>query len=273
MNYYNTLGIDKSASQDDIKRAYRKLASQHHPDKGGDVKRFQEIEEAYRTLSDPDKRAQYDNPPQQNFNFGGMPPSFEDIFAHAFGGNHPFADMFGRRNQPQRNRNLNMGIEISLEDAYAGKELLANVRLPSGKEQVIEVKIPPGIRDNTTMRLSGLGDDSNHQAPRGDLHITVHVLPHSFFARDNDDLIKELEVSCIDAMIGKKIMVDTIDSKTLEVNIAPGTQPNQLLSLYGYGMPNMHDNRMKGRLLLKVKITIPTFLTDEQKQALETLFK
>ena len=188
MDYYNILGVSKQAGADEIKKAYRKLASQHHPDKGGDTKKFQEVEEAYRTLSDPEKRQQYDNPQPQfgggGFG-GGVPPGFEDIFS-AFGGG-PFGDMFGRRQQPQRNKTLNMQTNVSLEEAFSGKNLMATVVLPSGKEQLIDVKIPAGIQDGVTLRLSGMGDDSIPNIPRGDIHLTVHVQPHSTFIRQGDD--------------------------------------------------------------------------------------
>lgn len=269
MNHYQTLGVDKSASSDDIKRAYRKLASQHHPDKGGDVKRFQEIEEAYRILSDPNTRQEYDNPRPQFHQ--GHPQGFDDIFSHFFGGNHPFVDMFDRRNV-RRNKNLNINASISLEDAFYGKDLLANLKLPSGKEQVLEIKIPPGIRENTTMRLQGIGDDSIPNMPRGDILLTVQIFDHEKFKRENDDLIIDLDISCIDAMLGKTIDIETIDNKLLQIQIQPGTQHGQLLAVQGHGMPNMRDPRFKGRLLINVNVTIPKFLNDEQIEALKKLF-
>jgi len=272
-DFYQTLGISKNASPDEIKKAYRKMASQHHPDKGGDTAKFQEIEEAYRTLSDPGKRQQYDNP-QPQFNGGGhfgggVPPGFEDIF-NAFGGG-PFGDMFGRRQQPQRNRTLNMQTSITLEEAFSGKNLMATVVLPSGKEQLIDVKIPAGVQDGITLRLSGMGDDSVPNIPRGDIHLTVHVQPHSTFIRQGDDLIRSVDVSCIDAMLGKSLTVDTIDGKTLEIAVKPGTQPGQMLAANGYGMPNVNDNRFKGRMLVQLNITIP-ILTDYQSDVIKQLF-
>ena len=274
MDHYSTLGVAKTATPDEIKKAYRKLASQHHPDKGGDTAKFQEIEEAYRTLSDPEKRAQYDNPqPQFNGGFGGMPPGFEDIFAQAFGGGgNPFGNMFGRRQQPQRNRTMNLNATISLEDAFNGKEILATIKLPSGSEQVIEIKIPPGVGDGTVLRLANMGDDTYPNIPRGDIHLTVVITQHPVFSRQGDDLIRNIEITCVEAMLGKIIQVDTLDGKTLEVKLNPGTQPGQLMSAQGYGMPSMRDPRFKGRLLMNINVTVPKFLTDEQKQALEKVF-
>lgn len=273
IDYYKILGVNKTADAEEIKRAYRKLAFTHHPDKGGDTAKFQEIQEAYGVLGDPQKRAEYDNPPQQGFNqFGGAPQGFEDIFAafHNMGG--PFSNFFHSR-QPQRNRNLNIQTTITLEEAFHGKDLMANVKLPSGKDQLIEVKIPPGINNGTTLRLSGMGDDSHPSLPRGDIHLTINIAQHSKFIRQDDDLIGTLEISAIDAMLGKTVQIETIDGKTLEVKIAPGTQPNKTLSVSGYGMPSMRDSRFRGRLLINLTIKIPTDLTTEQKDLLSKHFQ
>ena len=275
-DYYQTLGVDRGASQDDIKRAYRGLASKHHPDKGGDTVKFQEIQAAYATLSDPQKKEEYDNPrPQFHGGGGGMPPGFEDIFSHMFGGGgSPFGDMFGqRRPQPVRNRNLNLQTQITLEEAFHGKELIATIQLPSGRDQVLEVKIPAGVSDGITLRLAGMGDDSVGNTPRGDIHLSVHVMPHRVYQRQGDDLVKLLSVSCLDAIIGKSVQFDTIDGRTLEVTIAPGTQHGQTLAVQGYGMPNMANAYMKGRLLLNINITVPTNLTDSQKELIKQIVK
>lgn len=274
-DYYNILGVAKSATADEIKKAYRKLASQHHPDRGGDTKKFQEIQVAYDTLSDPQKRAQYDNPQPQFDGFrehGGMPPGFEDMINQMFGGGQ-FGDMFGRRQQPVRNRTLNLQTQITLEDAYNGKDLVANVRLPSGRDQTLEVKIPPGIKNGVTLRLAGMGDDSISNVPRGDIHLTVNVLPHRIFKREEDDLIMDISINCFEAVLGKKIEFDTIDGKILETNIPAGIQPGQTLNVQGYGMPNMSNPLMRGRLLININITIPTTLTSDQKDALRKIIQ
>lgn len=273
-DYYQTLGVDRSASQDDIKRAYRGLASKHHPDKGGDTVKFQEIQAAYATLSDPQKREEYNNPrPQFHGGGGGMPPGFEDIFSQMFGGGgHPFGDMFGqRRAAPARNRTLNLQTDISLEEAFHGKELIANIQLPSGREQVLEVKIPPGVSDGTTLRLAGMGDDSVPNAPRGDIHLSVRVRPHPDYQRQGDDLVRALPVNCLDAILGKTMQFDTLDGRTLEIVIPAGTQHGQILAVAGYGMPNMANHFMKGRLLLQINITIPTNLTETQKELVKQI--
>jgi DnaJ-class molecular chaperone len=272
-DYYSILGVAKDATADEIKKAYRKLASQHHPDKGGDTARFQEIQTAYDTLSDPQKRAHHDNPQPQFNQFGGMPPGFEDMINQMFGGGAGFGDLFGRRPQPVRNRTLNLQTQISLEDAYHGKDLVANVRLPSGRDQTLEVKIPPGIRNGVTLRLAGMGDDSVSNVPRGDIHLTVNILPHKLYKREEDELIMDVSINCFEAVLGKKIEFNTIDGKTLETNIPAGIQPGQTLNVQGYGMPNMTNPLMKGRLLININITIPTTLTVDQKEALRKIIQ
>lgn len=275
-DHYATLGVTKSATQDEIKKAFRKLASQHHPDKGGDTKKFQEIQAAYDTLGDPEKRAAYDNPQPQfqgnPFGGGGVPPGFEDVFSQMFGGGNPFGDIFGRRHQqPQRNRNLSLQTLISLEDAHSGKELTVSVMLPSGREQICEIKIPRGIQDGTTLRLAGMGDDSIPNVPRGDIHLTVGIRPHAVFQRQGDDLIRRLEVNALDAILGKTYTIETIDKRVLEIKVNPGTQPGTMMAAHGYGMPNMNDNRFIGRMLIQVEVKIPTNLTEEQLSKLREI--
>ena len=274
VDYYNALGVQKGATDEEIKKAYRKLAMKHHPDRGGDQAEFQKIQEAYATLSDPQKRQQYDNPAPQGFHqFGGMPPGFEDIMSQMFGGGGGFNDIFGRRAQPVRNRTMNLHTQVTLEEAFHGKELIATIQLPSGREQLLEVKIPAGIRNGTVLRLSGMGDDSVSNVPRGDIHLTVDVMPHRKFRRENDDLVMTVDITCFDAVLGKTIQFETIDGKTLETTIPAGLQPKQTMAVQGHGMPNMSNPLLKGRLLIEFNITIPRTLTDEQKEALRKIIQ
>ena len=267
-DFYSVLGVTRNSSQDDIKLAYRKLASKHHPDRGGDTKKFQQIEEAYRTLSDPQTRAQYDNPQPQ---FSGQEFDFSDLFRN-FGGFGPFGDPFSNaRGRQHRNRNINLETVITLEEAFHGKELMASVTLPTGKDQVVNIKIPAGIQDNTTLRLSGMGDDSIPGVPRGDIHLTIKLAHHPKFAREGDDLIVEQSLPIWSAILGDTIFVTTIEGKKLEVTIPAGTQLDQIMAIQGAGMPNMRDERFKGRLLIRLKFDIPTTLTDEQKEQIRKI--
>lgn len=267
-NFYSILGVEKTATQDEIKQAYRKLASKHHPDKGGETAKFQELQGAYETLSDPTKRATYDNPqPSMNgFHFnGGNGHGFEDIF-------RGFGDIFGQQNRAPVNRVITVQATITLEDAFHGKSIVANLTLPSGKNQLIEVNVPPGIHDGTTLRLAELGDDTVANAPRGDIHLTIRVLQHALFHRQDDDLIHLVTVNCIEAMLGKIITVESIDKKILEIKIVAGTQPGQVFALRDSGMPVVHQNGARGRMLLKVNISIPTDISDSQKSLLSQFF-
>lgn len=264
-DYYKILGIDRSASKEQIKAAYRKLASQHHPDRGGDTKTFQDIQAAYDTLSDPDKKDQYDNPQHPNLNnqFGDIPDFFKEFFNFTNFGPTNFKEY-----REARNKNLNLKVEISLEDAFFGKNIISNVKLPSGRDQLIDIKIPRGIPHNSTLRIHGIGDDSIKNIPKGDIFLTVDIKPHPIFKRLDDDLEVMVQLSCFEAILGKQLTIDTIDNKTLSVNVPPGTQHNQIFSVPNYGMFNNSRNS-RGRLFIKVNIAIPTNLSDEQKTILK----
>lgn len=272
-DFYNTLGVDRSADPETIKRAYRKLAAQHHPDRGGDTNRFQEIQAAYDTLSDPNKKAQYDNPQPQGFHFHfgqGFPGGVDAIFEQHFGHN-PFGQFFHR--QPQKNRTINLQVQIDLLDALKGKNFVANIRLPSGKEQLLDISIPPGVDNGTVVRISNIGDDSIANLPKGDVHLTIQIADHPVFKRQGINLIKTIDINCLDAMLGTSLDVETLDGNVLRVNVQPGTQHGQLLNLPNYGMPDINNRHIKGNLLLDVKIIIPTNLSDINKQLLRQIQK
>lgn len=268
MDYYNTLGINKDASPDEIKRAYRSLASKHHPDKGGDTAMFQKIQEAYATLSDPEKKAQYDNPAPEGFQqFGGMPQGFEQFF-HQFGPG--WGDIFGRQPR-QRNRNINLQTDITLEEAFAGKEVIASYRLSNHQERTFEVKIPPGVHDGVTLRISGAGDDSIRGMPPGDAMLSIRVIPHARLQRNGDDVVEQITISAWDAILGKDYTVKTVNNEELVIKIKEGTQPDSVLRVQGYGMPNMNNPKQRGNHMLVIKISIPNNLTEHQKNTLKSI--
>lgn len=267
-SYYDILGVGSSASPDDIKRAFRKLAIEKHPDRGGDVAEFQKISEAYEILKDPNKRAAYDNPQQnRGFSFDGVPPGFEDLFAN-FGGTfgRQFEEVFGFRPRYPKNHTLNLQASITLEEAYSGKEIVTNIKLPSGKEQIVNIKIPAGIQDGMTLRLAGIGDTSIAGAPPGDIHITIQVQPHRSFKRNGDNLHQELYIDAFEAMLGTTKVIQTIDGKSINIEIPSGTQPDAWLKFDGMGMPNVNDKRFRGAMVINLKITIPVLLTEHQKE-------
>lgn len=259
-NFYQTLGIDQGASQDEIKAAYRKLAMKHHPDRmGGDDSKFKEIQNAYAVLGDQQKRSEYDQMrmgggPQFRWNTGG--PGFQD-FADIFGGvppfgnRHPFGDIFGR--QIRKNRDLNIQCQITLLDAYNGKQLEASYRLPSGKQQHVVINIPAGIDHGSTIKYAGLGDDSVSQLQRGDLNVTVLVQSDPTYERRGHDLYTFLEVTPIEAMIGTKKFVTTINGAKLPIDIRAGVQDGVEFASGGHGFPIVNSDR-RGRFVTVIKI-------------------
>lgn len=262
-DFYETLGVPRNASQDDIKKAYRKLANKHHPDKGGDQAKFKDISVAYDTLGDPQKRADYDMGGHQNIHINsGNFNQFHDIFGNAFGFQFggpggPFQDIFGRPHGGQRrNRDLNIQCQVTLRDAYSGKQVEARYRMPSGKEQNVVINVPPGVDTGSTIRYPGLGDDSMPGMPRGDLNVTIVILPDPKFGRQGDDLYTDVEITPIEAMIGATKTVTTIDGRKLSFNINPGVETGTEYASSGMGFPNIHNGN-RGRFVAIVKIKTP----------------
>jgi curved DNA-binding protein len=262
---YQTLGVDPGASQDEIKSAYRKLAMKHHPDRmGGDDTKFKEIQNAYGILGDAQKKAEYDHQRQ----YGGGPQvrfhteGFQDI-ADIFGGrgpfgSHPFADIFGR--QIRRNRDLNIQCQITLVDSYNGKQLEASYKLPSGKHQTVVINVPAGIEHGSTIKYGGLGDDSVPNMPRGDLNVTIIVMPDARYERRGADLYTNLEVTPIEAMIGCKKIITTLGGSKLPVDVRPGVETGVEYASNGHGFPSVNSD-YRGKFIAVIKI-VPIPVTD-----------
>jgi curved DNA-binding protein len=269
MDYYNTLGISKSASEADIKAAYRKMAMKHHPDRGGDEKKFKEVTEAYETLSDPQKKQMFDmgvDPNAQHtsyrqgspFEFHFNTGNFEDVFSN-----------FGFGGRPVRkNKTLNVNIEVTLEDILKGKVIDAEIGIPSGSKRLVNIEVPPGIENGQQIRYRGMGEHTLKDVPPGDLIVNIMVREHSVFQRQGDMLMIKKFISPWDAILGTEITIETIDKKTLTIGIPAGTQPDTVLSCRGEGLPNMRT-KVRGNLLIKVQIEIPKNLNSEQKDAVE----
>lgn len=263
-DYYNILGVSESASPEEIKKAYRKLANQHHPDKGGDQAKFKDISVAYDTLSDPAKKSEYDMQRQGGTQFrfhtgnGGF-HEFNDIFGGGF-------DPFGHRSNPffgkrvPKNRDLNIRCQISLQDAFSGKQLEAQYQLPSGKVQNVVINVPAGINHGETIRYTGLGDDTYPQVPRGHLNVTIIIMPNSEFTRDGDDLYTAVEINPIEAMIGCRKQVKTITGNTMMLDIRAGVETGTEFASAGQGFPNVQTGQ-RGRFVSVIKIKTP-FITN-----------
>jgi curved DNA-binding protein len=260
-DHYQTLGVSPSASTDEIKKAYRKLANKHHPDKGGDQAMFKDISVAYDTLSDPQKKAEYDQMrmggPQVRFHTGGGGfQDFHDIFGggNPFGGS-PFGDMFGRR--VNRNRDLNIQCQITLLDSFQGKQLEANYNLPSGRPQTVVINVPAGVSHGETIRYTGLGDDSASHLPRGNLNVTIVIMPDPTFIRRGDDLYTTVNISPIEAMIGCRKKVKFITGSEKEIEIRPGIETGVEFASHGHGFDNPHTGG-KGRFVTVINIRTPS---------------
>lgn len=255
MDYYSILGIAKNATPQDIKKAYRKLAAQHHPDRGGNADKFKQVQEAYDILGDPAKRQQYDNPqPQYSFNsanFNQHPFDFEEIFAEAFG-----RHTHGFHRAPRKNRDITINADISLQDVYDGKILKSTFSLPSGRREEIEIKIPPGINDGQQIRYDSLGDDSIHGLPRGDLFVRVRIRRHPVWDKKGIDIHSSLQINVFDAILGCEVNINTPNNKQIILKVPKGTQNGTTFSINGYGIPNIKTGK-QGSAFVKILTKIP----------------
>lgn len=290
-DYYDVLGVSKNADQDELKRAYRKLAKKYHPDANKDdptaEERFKEVNEAYNVLSDPDQRRAYDQfgPNFRNFSggngagganpYGNVNVNFEDV---------PFEDIFGSifGNMGRRGasrgaggvdygpfggatpgRDIEHEITISLREAYEG-----TTRYITKDGRRIKVNIPAGANNGTKVRLSGEGERG--AGGTGDLYLIVNVQPDATFERDGDDLYVDVQVDAFTAMLGGTAKVPTME-RPVKVKIAPGSQSGLKLRLTGKGMPKLKHKGEHGNLYARVQLTVPDNLTDEQRRLVEQL--
>ena len=265
MDYYSILGVSKNASEKELKQAYKKMSMQHHPDRGGDEAKFKEVNEAYSTLKDPQKRAEYDNPQRYTqtqgnpFAHGG----FEDMFSSMFGQGFRQPHQNSRRNQ-----DVKLKVVVDFYELFVGKNVIATYRLRNGQEKSVDIAIPPGIRNGDTIKFVGLGDNSIPSAPAGDLYIIVSVENRTKWRRDGDSIYGTIDVNCLELIIGTKKQIATPDRRNIELNIRQNTKNGTTLSIKGYGLPNVH-NHEKGNLYITVNATIPQDLNEEQIQKIK----
>lgn len=258
-DHYTTLGVPRDALEDDLKKAFRKLALELHPDRNPGNKeaeeRFKAVNVAYETLKDPQKRAAYD----QSLNgsrfagngtgFGGF--SFEDLFAH----------MTGRQRQPV-NADITLGYSLSLQEAFTGKSVDVTINEADGP-RVITVQIPRGIDSGQRVRVAGAGRTDLKDLPPGDLYVHVQVRSDTQFDRFGQNLAMPVDIPAFDAMLGCEREVRTIEGTLVRVSIPAGVQHGQRVRLSGHGMPVPGTVADRGDLILVVDVDVPTNLPDD----------
>jgi curved DNA-binding protein len=298
-DYYDSLGVNKNASEEELKRAYRKLAMKYHPDRNPNKKeaeeRFKEINEAYAVLSDKEKRKQYDTFGKEGFHqrftqediFRGF--DFDDILSSLFGGRgkresrfggrggFDFGDMFAGQGgyqtmgrMPQKGEDVLYELSISLEEAASGGEKRISYR-KNGKVEEVSVKIPRGIASGKKLRLTGKGMQGKNGGPPGDLYLEISVGEHPLFIREGDDLTVEKEINFSEAVLGTTIEVPTLEGKK-SVKIPPGTQSHTKMRLKGLGLPHFQKEG-KGDEYVKLIIKVPKKVTEKSKGLIQELAK
>lgn len=304
---YEILGVSRTASADEIKKAYRKLAKQYHPDRNPDdpaaEEKFKEVQHAYSVISDKEKRAKYDQfgevgagdfrttpGGEQVYTWGGGSQvnveDLEELFG-AFGGggrSNPFESFFGqggagrrtRRTPPVRGADLQRRINLSFEQAIKGVTIEVDVQRDSGgrgrngrKRQTLEVSIPPGVEDGGRIRIRGKGQPGANGGPDGDLFLICAIRPHDYFKRSGRDVILETPVTMTEAALGCKIDVPTLDGP-VTVTVPAGTSSGAKLRLKGRGAP-AHSGHAAGDQIVVVRVVVPKDPTAKQKELLESL--
>jgi curved DNA-binding protein len=291
-NYYQTLGVEKSASEAEIKKAYRKLAMQYHPDRNqGDKKaedKFKEVNEAYAVLSDPEKRKQYDMFGDQGFHqryssedifrgfdFGSIFDEFglggnrDNIFSHIFGAN--FGDGRGGYGGPERGQDVSYPLEIGFMDAYNGGERKIAFSLSDGVKRDLTVKIPAGIGTGARLRVSGKGAESRRGGPAGDLYIDIKVAEHPDFKREGHDIIATLPLKVSEAFLGTSREIATpVGNK--KIKVPEGVKPGTKIRLKGLGFPESPGGSTRGDMFVVTQIEVPDGkLSGKQKEAIAML--
>jgi curved DNA-binding protein len=296
-DYYQILGVNKNASDEEIKRAYRKLAMKYHPDKNPNKKeaeeRFKEINEAYAVLSDKEKRKQYDTYGAEGFRqrftqediFRGF--DFDEILSGLFGGRgkrefryggrggFDFGDFFGGQGayqdmgrMAQKGEDILYELSISLEEAASGGEKRISYR-KNGRIEEISVKIPRGIETGKKLRLVGKGMEGRRGSPPGDLYLQISVREHPVFTREGDNLMVEKEIGFPEAALGTTIEVPTLEGMK-RVKVPPGTQSHTKMRLKGLGMPRFQKEG-RGDEFVKVLVRVPKKITEKGKKLVEEL--
>jgi DnaJ-class molecular chaperone len=258
-DYYAALGVPKTATADEIKKAFRKLASQHHPDKGGDTQKFQAIQQAYATLGDEQKRAEYDNPRPQFSGFSGFQGTpggvnINDIFGQMFG------QQFAQQHQHPRRSHVRMTLWISLLDVATGGRRTVSLGTQSGVSAV-EIDIPLGIMDGDNVQYEGIGPGGS------DLVVQFKVTPDRKWQRDGLNLAQEVRIDIWNLILGGDLTIDTLTGKTLSTRVPARTQPGTVLRLKGQGLRDRAGQT--GDIMVRVQAQIPDDIPPEIIDAIQ----
>ena len=292
IDYYKILELDKKASAEDIKKAYRKLARKHHPDLNPNdataKKKFQEINEANEVLSDPEKRKKYDkygkdwknaehfeNAEKQQQQYGGF--QGQQGSAESFG-EHDFSDFFssmfggagGGRSGGQakyRGQDFNAELHLNLKDVYTTHKQTLTV---NGKS--IRLTIPAGVENGQTIKIAGHGGEGVNGGPNGDLYITFSITNNTKFKRDGNNLYSTVDLNLYTAVLGGEITIDTFDGK-VKLNIKPETPNGTKVKLKGKGFPVYKKEGEFGDLFITYQLKTPTNLTEKEKELFTELSK
>ena len=304
--YYDVLGVEQNASDEEIKKAFRKLAVKYHPDHGGDEEKFKEISEAYETLSNPEKRKEYD----QLLMFGGIPgqgASTSNPYGNTYtysssGGASPWSDIFdsifgssggsttssewsqtggfggfggsagSSRARSRKGSDLSITIDVSAEDAFRGTQRRVTYHIPStGEEQTLVVSVPAGAVDGGKLRYKRRGEYGVNGGERGDLVVTTHVEEHPLFKRKGADVTMEVPISAYEAALGCTISVPTPGGSTVRLKIPAGTQTGKTFRFKDMGAPDVKNQGRTGALLVKIVVEVPTQLSPAERDTLEKL--
>ncbi|SDE27698.1 curved DNA-binding protein [Pricia antarctica] len=295
IDYYKVLGVDKKASEADIKKAYRKLARKHHPDLNPDDKEsqrnFQRINEANEVLSDPEKRKKYDKYGKEwqhadayeeaqkrqsasggfGGDFGGgraqhgsgnfSESEFSDFFESMFGGSAGGSRRSsGRSSRQFKGQDFNATLRLNLTDILSSQKQTIDLG-----DKKIRLTIPAGVEDGQTIKINGYGSEGTNGGPKGDLYLTFQVFNNTAFQRVGDNLYKTVEIDLYKALLGGEIQVDTL-SGIVKLKVKPETQNDTKVKLKGKGMPKYKRENHSGDLYITYKVTVPKNLTDREKE-------
>jgi curved DNA-binding protein len=289
-DYYTILGVDRGASEQEIKKAYRKLARKYHPDiNPGDKQaeaKFKEINEANDVLSDKEKREKYDRfgrdwqryqqgggdfdwGPYANGGGGGV-GDMSDFFEQLFGGGRRGASGGGFSFRVD-GQDVEHTVDLTLEEAFAGTQRTLQFANPNGTPRTITVKIPAGIENGGKVRVSGEGGPGRNGGRKGDLLLVANVLRHPRFERDGDDLRLRLPVDMFTMLLGGEAQVTTLDGKTIKLKVPAGTANGKVIRLSGQGMPRLRNVGTRGDLYVTLEALLPATLSERERELVEEL--